>query len=146
MSGKDGDLKLVNQGGGTSGTFPPNLNVGKDEKVQGIFHTHPYDKSEGGATGVSLSGGDAAYMINGKQNVIIAQSGSDQFMYMRTDKTPSSVDFNGLNNGQNNRITELTSKGVEFNKASQIAARETAEKNGLAYYEGKGGVFKRKYP
>ena len=48
---KDGNIKLVNTGGSASGTFSPDLNVGADEKVLGVFHTHPYDSGEGATQG-----------------------------------------------------------------------------------------------
>ena len=146
VSNGAGKLKLINTAGGTSGSFSPNLSVGANEKVEGIFHTHPYDLSEGGYTGVSLSGGDAGFLINGKQNLIVAQSGKEQFMYMRTDSTPDIVDSVSLNNAQNSRIAELLGKGSSFSDASKIAAQETAKSLGLGYYEGSGGVFSRVYP
>ena len=40
---------------GTSGAFTPNrASVKKNEKLVSIAHTHPYDKSEGGFTDVSV--------------------------------------------------------------------------------------------
>ncbi len=146
VSNGAGKLKLINTAGGTSGSFSPNLSVGANERIEGIFHTHPYDLSEGGYTGVSLSGGDAGYLINGKQNLIVAQSGKEQFMYMRTDSTPDIVESVSLNDAQNSRIAELLGKGSSFSNASKIAAQETAKSLGLAYYEGSGGVFSRVYP
>jgi hypothetical protein len=38
---KSGDFELVNTGGGTSGSFSPNLDIAADSKLLGIFHTHP---------------------------------------------------------------------------------------------------------
>jgi len=138
-----GALRIVNMGMGNSGSFSPNLNVGSNQTILGIFHTHPYDS---GATGISFSGGDAAYLINMQQNFIIAQSGTEQFMYMRTDASPKRVDFRQLNNAQNARITELRKSGMSFSEASKQAARETAQAYGLAYYEGSNGIFHRVYP
>ena len=141
-----GKLSLVNTGGGQSGSFAPNLATGPNQTPVGIFHTHPYDATEGGYTGVSLSGGDAAYMINQKQDVIIAQSGTDQFMYMRTQASPASVNAAAMNNAQNARIGVLQGQGMGFSDASRQAARETATQNGLAYYEGSNGIFNRVVP
>lgn len=132
--------------GGTLGSFSPNLSVGENERVEGIFHTHPYDQTEGGYTGVSLSGGDAGYLVNGKQNLIVAQSGTDQFMYMRTDMTPDIVDSASLNKAKNARIAGLLGKGSSFRDASKIATQKTARSHGLGYYEGSSGVFNRVYP
>ncbi len=143
-----GKLSIQNIGGegSTSGSFAPKLTLKDPSKfgVKGIFHTHPYDKSEGSYTGVSLSGGDAAYLINSGQNIIVAQSGPKQFAYVRTDKTPTSVDAVKLNADQNARIAELTDKGYTFPQASRTAAAETAKAYGLAYYEGSGGSLVRK--
>ena len=143
-----GNLSVQNLGGdgSTSGSFSPKLTLKDPSKfsVKGIFHTHPYDKSEGSYTGVSLSGGDAAYLINSGQNIIVAQSGEKQFAYVRTDKTPASVDAAKLNTDQNARIAELTGKGYTFPQASRTAAAETAKAYGLAYYEGIGGSLVRK--
>lgn len=143
---KDGNLKLINTNpsGRNSASFPVDRNIPTGYTMVGVFHTHPYDASEGGDTGVSLSGGDAAYMINKGDPLIIAQSGDEQFMYLRTEETPASVDFTKLNDEQNQRVTDLmTNDGKSFSEASQIAAKETAQKYGLAYYEGKDGVFTR---
>lgn len=142
----DGNLLLINTGGGTAGTFQPNESVGPDHELIGVFHTHPYDETEGGATNVSLSGGDAAAFINGDNMVEIVQSGDGQFMYVRTGETPDNVDYNTLDNEQNQRVQELINGGESFDTASQIAARETAENNNMAYYEGREGVFRRVYP
>lgn len=144
---KSGEYSILNTGGGNSGSFSPNLNVPNGKEVMGVFHTHPYDKTEGLHTGVSLSGGDAGYFINKQQAVIIAQSGTDQFMYMRTAQTPSQVDYNVLNNAQNKRISELmTNAGKSFSEASKQAAAETATNHGLAYYEGSNGKLTRVTP
>jgi len=139
-SGPSGDINIVNMQAGNAGSFPPDLNVGEGQKVQGIFHTHPYDS---GDTGIALSGGDAAYLINSGQNFIIAQSGAEQFMYMRTDATPEQVDFTALNDAHNERIWELCDNGMSFSEASKQAAKETAQAYGLAYYEGSNGIFQR---
>lgn len=111
-----------------------------------MSHTHPYDKSECGHTGVSLSGGDAGYMINSKQNVIVTQSGDGQFMMMRTAETPATADYAKLNADQNARIAELQNGGMAFNAASEAAAKETANAYKLAYYKGTGGVLQRVVP
>ena len=141
-----GKLSLVNTGGGLSGSFRPTLATGPNQSIVGIFHTHPYDASEGGYTGVSLSGGDAAYAINQKQDVIVAQSGSDQFMYMRTQVSPASVNATALNDAQNARIGALQGQGMGFSDASRQAARETAVQYNLAYYEGSNGILNRVVP
>jgi len=72
---------------------------------------------------------------------MIAQSGQDQFMYIRTQATPDSVDGATLNDLQNQRMYELMDEGHSFSDASRLAAEETAKKHNLAYYEGSGGKF-----
>ncbi|WP_418117250.1 type VI secretion system Vgr family protein [Variovorax sp. 350MFTsu5.1] len=140
-----GNIALVNPVAGASDHAVPNLSVSRDQEVLGVFHSHP----KGPYTGVSLSGGDAGYLINKQHNVILAQSGADQFMYMRTAQTPASVDSKLLNAAQNARIAELMKQGTgqtSFPTATRIAARETAEKLKLAYYQGSGGVLNRVWP
>lgn len=143
-----GRLSLQNIGGegSTSASFSPKLTLQDPTKysVRGIFQTHPYDSAEGSYTGVSLSGGNAAYLINSGQNIIVAQSGPKQFAYVRTNKTPGSVDGTKLNADQNARIADLIDKGYTFPQASRMAAAETATSYGLAYYEGSGGSLARK--
>lgn len=137
---RTGKLKLTNAIPGEAAVFVPDLTLRPGEKLQGIFHTHPYDR---GVTGASLSGGDAAYMINNGFNVIIAQSGKDQFLQLRTAATPTEVDQDLLNKTQNDRVRQLVKGGLAFGEATQLAAAETSAKYGLAYYQGTGGVFVR---
>ena len=135
-----GNTQMVNAGAGNnpqSGSFSPNLNVPSGDTVQGVFHTHPYDASEGNYTNVSLSGGDAAYMINNHHSIMVARSGDGLFIYKPTADTPNSVDFTQTNNDQNARIASLVKGGMGFPEASQQAARETADRLHLEYYQGK---------
>jgi type VI secretion system secreted protein VgrG len=141
-----GNLQLVNTGGGTTGTFSPNRNVPAGNQTVRVFHTHPYDASEGGHTNVSLSGGDAGHMINHGDQVIVAQSGNGQYMFMRTDQTPANVDQAALDRQNNARIGQLMGTGQSFDQASRSAARETAQQNNLAYYEGQNGTLQRVQP
>ncbi|WP_161795050.1 hypothetical protein, partial [Arsukibacterium sp. MJ3] len=131
---------LVNKGSGTAGSFTPNLAVTSRLSVVGTFHTHPYDE---GYVDVSLSGADAAYMINKGHKFIISQSGGGQFMYLRTSLTPRNVDYNAVNASHNIRIGKAIMGGKSFSIASQMSAVETARQYNLAYYEGKNGLFKK---
>jgi hypothetical protein len=143
-----GRLSIQNIGGegSTSGSFTPKLTLKDPSKYSavGVFHTHPYDKSEGSYTGVSLSGADAGTFINSGLKIDVAQSGAKQFVFVRTDKTPASVDAAKLDTDQNARIAELIDKGYTFPQASRMAAAETAKAYDLAYYEGSGGTLVRK--
>ena len=145
VSDKKGRVSLVNPVSGDSGYARPDLSVSGGQQVLGVFHSHP----KGTYTGISLSGGDAGYLINNQHNVILAQSGADQFMYMRTARTPAYVDSKLLDATQNARIAELMQEGtrnMNFPTATRVAARETAEKLNLAYYQGSGGVLNRVSP
>jgi hypothetical protein len=149
---QSGAISLTNIGGRpgalNSSTFPVDLNVGSGQNLFGFFHTHPYATPTDSqyVTGISLSGGDAAYTINNGLTIGIAQSGDEQFAFVRTSATPSSVNFNAVNNAQNARINTLVQQGNSFALASRIAAAETANKYGLAYYEGSKNVFTRVGP
>ncbi len=145
------NISLVNPVTGTSEHAVPDLDVPRGQRVLGVYHSHPKIVNGVVNTGVSLSGGDAGYLINKQQNVIIAQSGADQFMYMRTAQTPAHVDSDLLNKVQNARIDQLMKQPsatgpMSFPTATRIAARETAEKLNLAYYQGNGGVLDRVWP
>jgi len=140
--GATGKVYIINKGMGSSGDFAPNLKMpSRRFKLAGVFHTHPYDS---GDTGISLSGGDAAYLINSKQSLIIAQSGSEQFMLLRTKESPKSVNFSFLNDSQNKRVASLVAGGETFRQATQKSTYETAQKYNLAYYVGVKGVFTKK--
>lgn len=146
VTDQDGKLKLINtsSGGSTSGTFRADEDVPSNVTMVGVFHTHPYDKSEGGHTAVSFSGADVANVINqSNRRMGIVQSGDTQFMIMKTQATPSTVDYNTLNSEQNARIAQLRKEGKSFSEASREAAKETAQKYDMAYYEGKDGKLKR---
>ena len=142
-----GELSLVNIGGGSSGAFTAvNRTVDAGKEIVGIFHTHPYSRAEGGYTNVSLSGGDIAYAALNKDAVIIAQSGTGQFMVVRTAETPTVVDFDKINDKGNDRVAELMKAGKGYEESTRIAAKEAAVELKMAYYEGKDGEFKRVSP
>ncbi len=141
VSDSDGNMALANAGAGqrpNAGSFSPDLSAPAGDKVLGIFHTHPYDASEGNYTDVSLSGGDAAYMVNNHHDIMVARSGDGLFIYEPTSATPGHVDFEQTNNDQNARIGQLVNGGMGFPEASRQAAAETADRLHLKYYEGKG--------
>ncbi|MFZ6727279.1 hypothetical protein ACO0K2_17445 [Undibacterium sp. MH2W] len=140
--GPDGNLHAVNGGSGTTGTFTPNFNVESGYTIYGMFHTHSYSVAEGGYTGVSLSGADIANLINdSRRQISVVQSGSLQFLMLKTEATPLSVNRSAMNNSENAAISNFVSGGMNFSEASRVAAVNTARQNGLAYYEGSNGVF-----
>jgi hypothetical protein len=137
---KQGRIKVVNESAGTSGTFTPNRSVDADDIIFGTYHTHPYDKSEGGYKGVSFSGGDIAYANHYKEQIYV-DAGSKQFMVMPTNKTPN-VDAATLNNEWNSEFQKMLADGNDLPEASAIATKKVTKKYGMAYYEGKNGTLK----
>jgi type VI secretion system secreted protein VgrG len=138
---RDGTLTMVNQSSGTDKNFTPNYDVGLNQRVAGIFHTHPYSEEEGGGTG-SLSAGDAVVAATSAQGLTIAQSGEEQFAFLRTKSTLSSVNYKQAIQLGDQRVQELTSTGgMDFSAATKQAAREIADHLHLAYYEGRNGVL-----
>lgn len=141
-----GKLSLVNTGGGASYIFHASRKVQAEHKMVGVFHTRPFDRSEGGQANVSLSGSDAEYLISHGDEIVITQSGESQFMYLRTEEAAKCQDAAGIDAKHCARVSQLVSQGKSFDEASRIAARDTAVENGLAYYEGKDGEFRRVAP
>lgn len=134
-------VNLVNTHGGQSGNIFPSYNVGASLDVLGTFHTHPYDVSEGGHTGVSLSAGDFyEFTTNGKK-IALAQSGDQQFMIMRTGETVDGLLESELRNKYNRDL--VASRKLGFGVASQNAAAAMASRLGIAYYQGYDGVFSK---
>jgi uncharacterized Zn-binding protein involved in type VI secretion len=135
---RDGKIKLVNKGSGTSGTFTPDLNVGPGQTVIGTFHTHPYDESEGGFKGVSFSGADIANSVT-RQKPSYVDAGDKQFMIMPTKATPAG-DIRG--DWQKELDAQLAA-GKDLPEASRGAANTIAKKYKMAYYEGQNGELTR---
>jgi hypothetical protein len=144
---EDGTLEIQNVGGlrSDSDSFKPNLGLNDpvDYGLVGLFHTHPYNEWY---TAISLSGADAGELINTSANFVVAQSGDAQFLFLKTRACASHADPALLFNQQNARMAQLEASGMPFSKASSVAARETAQRLGLAYYEGAHGVLRRVYP
>ena len=147
MAGEDGALLIQNIGGVRSDdhSFNPDLKLKDpmDYGLVGLFHTHPYDE---GYTGISLSGQDAGHLINVEASFSLVQSGGAQFLMLRTRASPRHADPPFQNSLQNVRMAQLEASGMSFSAASSMAARETAKRLGLAYYEGSHGTLKRIYP
>ena len=137
---------------GSSGAFLPNrVDLDKGETLVGTGHTHPYDKSEGGHTNVSFSGGDLANMIDYSENFKVVQSGKGQFAAAKTKEFTDKV--KGLDDkGKEKMYGDMTKKYDDaFKKAkgtiaekSAAAAKAVSDEYGLAYYEGSGGELARK--
>jgi hypothetical protein len=136
-----GNIKVVNEGVGTTGTFSPNRTTGSGQTVIGTYHTHPYDASEGGHTGVSFSGADIAYANHYKEPIYV-DAGTKQFMIMPTQETPA-ADSATLNTEWNKEYADLLKTGKSVPDASAEATNKIAKKYKMAYYEGKDGTLKR---
>ena len=145
-----GTLSVEHLGGmgSTSGTFSPNLVSSNAAKfrVVGVFHTHPYDRTEGSYNGVSFSGADIAHLINNRYFISVVQSGPRLFAIVRTMQSPTWVDYNQLNKDQNAAVLRRTTQGRTFQQASRIEAEAIAPKYSLAYYQGSDGVLTRVSP
>ena len=142
-----GSLFLQNIGGlaSTAGTFSPNL-VANDPskfKVIGVFHTHPYDKSEGSMNGVAFSGGDVGALILTNTILSIVQSGPRTFAYLKTALTPPSIDYTAVNNAANAELAARVKAGQTFQQGSRIIAQARATQYNLAYYQGLSGIVTR---
>ena len=60
----DGSQEWKRGPAGTSGSFSPNFgDADANERMLAMVHTHPYDKTEGGHTDVTFSGGDFASLV-----------------------------------------------------------------------------------
>lgn len=144
-----GELVLVNEGGNgsTSGTFSPNLTVDTSTHTMGgVFHTHPYDASEGAMENVPFSAGDVSGMISDGTHIEVVQSGDTQFMLVQTGTTPTSVSAATVQSEFDAAFDKAHDAGKTFEEANQIATKDLAAKYNLAYYEGKGGTFTRISP
>ncbi|WP_148294097.1 hypothetical protein [Azospirillum sp. B4] len=153
----DGVLEFQNKGGlnrknsDKSGKFEPDLKLKEPDKytVLGTGHTHPYDS---GATDISLSGNDSAYLMDNGINFSLVQSGKGQFLFLKTKETLRSKDYERggsgfVENFQENEKSIFQHKLPElFSVASREAAIEAAKMYHLAYYEGRNGTLYRVYP
>lgn len=135
-----GKIKVVNEKSGTSGTMSPDRNVGAGETIIGTYHTHPYDASEGGHKGVSLSGADIAY-ANSHQEPIYVDAGNKQFMLMPSKNTKATSAQ--INNDWDAEFQRRLAAGESMQDASAGATNHVAKKYDMAYYEGKNGTLKK---
>ncbi len=95
---------------------------------------------------MSLSGADAADLIDGHEKFSVVQSGTQQFMFLKTKSTPDRIDFNSTEYAGNIRLGQYIESGWSHSEGSKRVARELAKQYNLAYYEGSNGVLSRVYP
>ena len=132
---------------GTMGTFTPNYgDLGKDESLVGVGHTHPYSKAEGGFTDVPFSGADLAAFATDPDKMQMVQSGEGQFVAARTEEFNEKLkDLD--DKGKQKLSGEMEAKWDEtfgktkgtFQEKHAAAAKKIAEEYGIVYYAGKGG-------
>jgi len=146
---KDGSYGWRKGSAGSSGMYSPDYgDVGKDQTLVGVGHTHPYDKSEGGHTNVSFSGGDISSIVYEKQTqpLNIVQSGETVFVLARTEefeKLLAGLDAAGLKKLEQKiektwNDVYTTAKG-KIPERAEAATRATCKAFHLVYYRGKGG-------
>ncbi len=112
-------------------------------RVIGDFHTHAYERSAGGNTGVSFSGPDIAELINQRMTISVLQSGPRTFAIVRTARAPTQINQDRLKSEVEALTNQLQNQRHSFPEASRIAAARTSAKYGLAYYEGTSGSLHR---
>ena len=113
-------------------------------RVVGTFHTHPYDKANGGATGVPQSGADMGVLILMSPFLLsIVQSGSQLFAFVKTRLTPSYVDKWELHKNSQEEVWMRMKAGQSFEVGSRKMAEGHALRFGFAYYRGSGSVLTR---
>jgi len=110
-------------------------------------HTHPYDESEGGATDISLSGGDISSMIYDPAPTGIVQSGDAIFIVAKTkefEKLVADADTTAKKKTLETEIDDLwdtefaaaQDEGLDFVEAVEKTARTVCDKYHLLYYAG----------
>ncbi len=85
----------------------------------------------------------AANIINGETGILISENGQKQSMMMRTNKSPASVNEGNVRAEYQANLDERVNAGFSYDDAVRYANMETAQKYGLAYYEGSEGNLKR---
>ena len=113
-------------------------------RVVGTFHTHPYDKTGGWATGVPQSGADMGVLILMAPFLLsIVQSGSQLFALVKTRLTPAYVDKWELHRSSEQEVAMRMKAGQGFEQGSRAMVEGHALGFGFAYYRGAGGVLTR---
>jgi hypothetical protein len=143
VRGADGQIRVVNEGPGTGGTFSPDRNVGPTDQLIGTYHTHPYDQSEGGHLGVSFSGADIANSATMNEPKIV-DAGNKQFLLTPTQATTGTSA--AIKSDWNAEFAKQSNAGASIQDASAAATKAVAQKYNMAYYEGTNGTFTRVVP
>ena len=129
-----GHLRLVNQIEGTSDFVSPDVKINVCQRFVGTFHTHPYEDE---TTGIAFSGGDIAGAILGKEQISIVQSGEEVFALVRTEKTPTSVNYIDIKQELEDVFKVYFRRGMSVQHAAITANLDMCKHCGLAFYYGK---------
>jgi|GEM_PF-5580 len=144
VSGSDGLLKTKNIVVGDETSLKPNMSIAEHETLQGTFHTHPHNST--GPAG-AFSGADAAMAVNSGQHASICQSGSDQYLFLRTQRTPDRVNWHSYSNrGQDSHFMSLQMQLGGMVPATKQLSKDLADELSFAFYQGSQGVFWRVHP
>ncbi|WP_420137299.1 hypothetical protein [Sphingomonas sp.] len=147
VADEKGVLSLQNIGGhaSSSSAFYPSYDL-KDPRgysLVGVFHTHPYDRSELSMNGVSFSGGDIGALSVDPVILAVVQSGPRLFAFVKTALTPKDIDPEAEHAAVNAELEARVRAGKPFQQGSRIIAQQRAERYHLAYYQGANGVLDR---
>jgi len=130
----EGNLKLVNQKEGAADHIDLDEScISDDETYVGTFHTHPYAS---GLSGMAFSGADIAQAINRGAALTLVQSGDVVFALVRTEKTPSQVDWGRLRKELDNLYLGYLAEGMFPDEAAFEANLDVCARYGLAFYWG----------
>lgn len=130
---KKGELKIINVTEGSVDRVILKHEVGEGETYVGTFHTHPY---ETGQAGIAFSGADLADAINNSNIITLVQSGEWVFAAIRTEKTPSQVDWLELDRELDEAYEGYLNEGMFPQEAAFLANLDTCANYRLAFYYG----------
>lgn len=130
---RKGELKITNVTEGSKDKIVLKHEVGEGETYVGTFHTHPY---ETGRAGIAFSGADLADAINNSNVITLVQSGEWVFAAIRTQKTPSQVDWLELNRELDKAYEGYLNEGIFPQEAAFLANLDMCATYGLAFYYG----------
>jgi hypothetical protein len=143
---KDGKMGLVNTDHGESGSFQPSTDVPEGSTYKGTFHTHPYGKNDGDTDGAhtTFSGGDIGTLDDYHEDVSIVQSGDNKYVFVKTDKSPDSIDDDQISKDYDAISDKEYDEQIKAGKtppealelACDKAASEMAKKLNYGYYKG----------
>jgi hypothetical protein len=138
VSYPNGAIEVIHEGSGHDSAFRPEYERTRPDQTRiGAFHTHPYD---GGHTGMTWSSGDFVSFINDGNRIEALQSGTEQYVMVRTDQTPAVPDYETIHQTYDRAYSDAyAANGGNHQEALKAAARATADGLNIKLYEGSGG-------